>query len=159
MQKHSIVVSVTMIFILVLALSTVALAADPHIGTWKLNLAKSKFNPGPPFKSDTITFTAQNNGIKGAEDLVVADGKAYHSGCAAKYDGKDYPFTGYPDIDTVAFRKINANTFDIVFKKGGKEVSRAREVFSKDGKTLTVTEKGKDAKGQAFNNTYVYDKQ
>jgi hypothetical protein len=41
---------------------------------------------------------------------------------AAKCDGKDYPFTGSPDIDTVAFRKIDANTFEIVFKKAAKEV-------------------------------------
>ena len=62
------------------------------------------------------------------------------------------PFTGYPDFDTIAFRKIDANTFEVVFKKGGKEVSRALEVFSKDGKTFTFTEKGTDAKGQDMNN-------
>ena len=34
-----------------------------------------------------------------------------------------------------------------------------RIVLSKDGRTRTVTQKGKDAKGQDFNNTIVYDKQ
>ena len=89
MRKH---ILVAMTAILVLALATVAMAADPHVGTWKLNVAKSKFNPGPPPKSDTITFTTQDNGIKLVEDIVEADGKAYHIGFAAKYDGKDYPF-------------------------------------------------------------------
>jgi hypothetical protein len=30
--------------------------SNPLIGTWKLNLAKSKFSPGPPPKSQTLTF-------------------------------------------------------------------------------------------------------
>jgi hypothetical protein len=159
MRKHSIVVSVMMVTAVILALSTVALAADPHVGTWKANLAKSKFDPGPPLKSDTVTITAQDNGIKLVEDFVLADGKAYRIEFAAKYDGKDYPFTGYPEIDTIALSKIDANTFHYVTKKAGKEWSRIREVFSKDGKTLTLTEKEKDSKGQTFNNTTVYDKQ
>jgi hypothetical protein len=155
MRKHSIVVLTVVIFTLFLV--TVALAADPHIGTWKINVAKSKF-PGPPPKSDTLTMTAQDNGYKLVEDRVKADGKAIHIEYAAKYDGKDYPVPGEV-ADTVAMRKIDANTFEGVAKKAGEEVLRAQEVFSKDGKTLTVTEKGKDAKGQAFNDTLVYDKQ
>jgi len=75
------------------------------------------------------------------------------------FDGKDYPFTGYPEIDTIAINKIDANTFDDVLKKAGKEVSRIREVFSNNGQTMTFTEKAKSSKGQDVNNTYVYDKQ
>jgi hypothetical protein len=30
----------------------------PGLGTWKLNLAKSKFSPGPAPKSAMVTFTA-----------------------------------------------------------------------------------------------------
>jgi len=159
MQKHSIVVHTTMIFVLILALAILAMAADPHVGTWKLNVAKSKFNPGPPPKNDTMAFTAQDNGIKLVEDPVEADGKARHIEIAIKYDGKDYPLTGSPAIDTLALRRIDANTFKAVAKKAGKEVLRAREVFSKDGKTFTLTEKGKNAQGQAINNTWVFDKQ
>src|SRR4051794_26242632 len=37
------------------------MAQNEHItaftGDWKLNLAKSRFNPGPPFKSFTLTCT------------------------------------------------------------------------------------------------------
>ena len=136
-----------------------AMAADPHVGTWKMNVAKSKFDPGPPPKSDTVTFTAQDNGIKLFDDYVDADGKAYHLDFAVKYDGKDYPIKGNPDWDTVAYRKIDPNTFDIIFKKGGKEVTRGQDVFSEDGKKYTFTEKAKNAKGQDVNNTFVYNKQ
>jgi hypothetical protein len=156
MRRPLFVVAVTIVF--VLALAALAMAGDPYVGTWKMNAAKSKFNPGPPPKSDTITFTAQDNGIKVVEDFVEADGKAYHIEFAAKYDTKDYAFTGYPEIDTIAIKKIDANTFDDVLKKAGKEVSRMHRVLSKDGKTMTFTEKAKNSKGQDMNNTYVYDK-
>jgi len=35
----------------------------------------------------------------------------------------------------------------------------SRSVVSKDGKTRTTTQKGKNAKGQDVNNTIVYDRQ
>jgi hypothetical protein len=92
-------------------------------------------------------------------DSVNAEGQATHVEFTAKYDGKDYPYTGSQAIDTIAFRKIDANTFEIVYKKAGKELGRGREVFSKDGKTLTRTIKGKNAQGQDINFIGVYDKQ
>lgn len=156
MRKQSIVVLT--LAILTLALATVAMAADPHVGTWKLNLDKSK-GTGPAPKSATVKIVAQNNGIKSVRDGVSAEGQASRVEYAAKYDGKDYPYTGSQTIDTIAFRKIDANTFDIVLKKAGKEMAREREVFSKDGKTMTRTVKGKDAQGQDINITAVYDKQ
>jgi hypothetical protein len=156
MQKHSIVALTVVIFSL--ALVTVALAADPHVGTWKLNVAKSKLPNPPGIKSSIVTVTAQDNGIKVVANGVNAEGKGTHTEYAAKYDGKDYPFTGL-SADTITLKKIDANTFDEVLKKGGKEVSSGRNVVSKDGKTMTLIMKAKNPQGQDFNITAVYDKQ
>ena len=62
-------------------------------------------------------------------------------------------------MDTVAYTKTGANTIIFVRKNGGKEVSSGRIVTSMDGKTVTVTEKGKDSKGQEITMIGVYDKQ
>jgi hypothetical protein len=136
-------------------------AADPFVGTWKLNLAKSKYDPGPPPKSTTGKIEAQDNGFKLVADSVDSQGKPGHVEYTVKYVGKDYPVTttGGPSDLTLAIKKIDANTHDVVVKQGGKEVQTYREVVSKDGKTLTRTTKGKNAKGQAFNNTVVFDRQ
>jgi hypothetical protein len=143
-----------MIFALILTLATVALAADPYVGTWKLNVAKSNANPPP--KSQTLKITAQDNGFKWSFDTVEADGKATNGVWSGKYDGKDYSLTANTDFDAVATKKINANTLDSVMKKGGKVVGTGRSVVSKDGKTLTLTTKLKNAQGQDVS---VYDKQ
>jgi hypothetical protein len=61
----------------VLALAAITFAADnPFMGTWKPNVTKSEFIPGPPPKSQTVKNEAQENGLKITDDLVAADGKA-----------------------------------------------------------------------------------
>lgn len=47
---------------------------------------------------------------------------------------------------------------NIDYKKGGKPAMNAKAAVAKDGKTMTVTYTGTDAKGQAFTNTAVYAK-
>jgi hypothetical protein len=160
MRKQTYVLMTVML--LMLALATAAIAGDPFVGTWKTNIAKSKFIPGPPpaaGKGETVTITAQDNGIILVADGWYADGKPFHVTFAAKFDGKDYPYTGTSNADTVALKRINANSFDSVSKKGGKELGRNRTVISKDGKTMTRTIKGKNAEGQETINIRVYDKQ
>ena len=158
MSRRSFVVATTII--LTLALATVAIAAEPYVGTWKLNVAKSKINIGPWIKSSTVTITAQDNGIWLVDDIVDADGKAIHVDFTAKYDGKDYSITGAPDEDTVALNRIDTKTWTEVLKKAGKQAQRSgRITISKDGMTMTHTTKEKNDKGQNFINTFVWDRQ
>lgn len=132
---------------------------DPIIGTWKLNLAKSKFSPGPPPKGRTVTYEVVGQGFKITTKGTDAEGKPTDYQYTANYDGKDYPVTGNPDWDTIARKRIDAYKMEITRKKAGKVVSTASSVVSKDGKTRTVTEKGVNAKGEKISNTLVYDKQ
>jgi hypothetical protein len=157
MRTRSLVISVILISALVLGLAVIAMAADPFVGTWKMNPAKSKTSYPTP-KSFTIALTAQNNGLKAVEDIVMADGSAIHRTWAAKYDGMDYPVTA-PDINAISLKKPNANTIDHVGKKNGKEVWSGRAIVSKDGKTFTNTVSGKDEKGQAYTETTIMEKQ
>ena len=132
---------------------------DPIIGTWKLNLAKSKFSPGPPPKSRTVTYEAVGQGFKITTKGADAEGKTFEYQFTANYDGKDYPVTGNPDWDTIAFKRIDAYTTETNRKKAGKVVSTNTRVVSKDGKTQTQREKGVNAKGEKFSYTWVFEKQ
>jgi hypothetical protein len=137
-------------------------AADPFVGTWKLNVAKSTFS-GPPPKSDTVKIEAQENGVKVVGDGVDAEGKPTHAETAVKYDGKDYPYTttrtGAPSDLTNAVKKIDANTHEDTLKQGGKVVLTVLEVVSKDGKTMTRTLKRRNPQGQDVTSIQVLDKQ
>jgi hypothetical protein len=133
---------------------------NPQVGTWKLNVAKSKYTPGPAPKSGTAKIEDWgNDGVKVTADGVNAEGQTTHVEFQAKYDGKDYPITGLPNADTISLKRVNTNTVDGITKKGGKEVSKSRSVISKDGKTRTFTTEGTDAQGRHVKNVAIYDRQ
>jgi hypothetical protein len=133
---------------------------DPQVGVWKLNVAKSKYSPGPAPQTGTTTIEAAGAGTKVVVDQAMPDGTQRHWEFTANYDGKDTPVTGNnPDADTVARTRINPSTVRTVSKKGGKVTTSQTSAVSKDGKTRTVTTKGVNAKGQPVNNVAVYERQ
>ena len=132
---------------------------DPLVGTWKLSLAKSKYSPGPALRSNTIKYEAQGDALKVIADFVTGDGVSHHEEDTPIPDGKDYPIAGGVDRDSVTMKRIDAYTAEFIGKKGGKPTLTMRRVVSKDGKTLTITDTGTNAKGQKVNNVRVYDKQ
>ena len=143
-----------------LVLGVAVVAEDSNLGTWKLNLAKSKFSPGPAPKSQTLRVEAWGaDGVKYTADGVDGEGKPMHWELQAKYDGKLTPFKGNPDADMLAYKRIDANTVESTTQFKGKPTVRGTVVVSADGKTRTLTQTGTNAKGQTVNNVVVYDKQ
>ena len=145
--------------ILFMGFALSAQAADPIVGTWKLNVAKSTYSPGPAPKSLTAKIEAAGKGEKLTADGVRGDDTPIHVEYTAQYDGKDYPISGSPTADTVSLKRLDANTTERIDKKGGKVTQTVTRKRSSDGKTATVTYKGTDAKGQPFNNVAVFEKQ
>lgn len=138
-----------------------AFAADNSIGTWKLNMEKSKFTPSAPVKGLTSEREASDGGVKVTTTGERADGTPINAAYTAKYDGKEYPVTGTgAPYNSIAIKQINANTLTTSQKNTDTKYSTtARIVISKDGKTLTTTTKGIGADGTPVSYTLVYDKQ
>ncbi len=151
----------TRIAVLAAALSFTAVvacfAANPHMGTWKLNEAKSKLVPGMG-KNTTVTYAEQKDKIKITVDGVDKDGKPTHSVWVGKWDGKAYPVKGNLPYNSVAYRVVNDRTNDITAMKNGKIGWSGRITVSADGKSRTVTINGTDAQGKKFKGKAVYDK-
>src|SRR5947208_385065 len=117
-----------------LAAPMTLLAADPFIGTWKMNPAKSKYSPGPAPKSATLTYTQDGDWIVGKNDTVGADGAATTATNRYKRDGKDYPFrTANGDSGTTTVKALDANTAQATLKIGA-STTTLRTVISQDGK-------------------------
>ena len=149
-----------LVVVSVLVFTAVVIAADNNVGTWQLNLAKSKYSPGPAPKSQTLKIEAWgDDGVRYAADGVGVDGKPTHTEFQAKYDGKDYPFKGNPDADRLSYKRIDANTLEATTTLKGKNTTMVKVVVSADGKTRTVTQTGTNAQGQALNITSVYERQ
>ena len=134
--------------------------ANPQLGTWKLNEAKSKFNPNSTKNTMVVYSAAPNDMIKITVDGTDKDGKAVHNEWVGKFDGKDYPVTGSDmTFDMRSYKQPNPNTLEMTVKKGGKVVGSGTVVVSADGKTRTVTTKVSDPALSGFNATAVYDRQ
>jgi hypothetical protein len=138
--------------------ATVCLADSPHMGTWKLNEAKSKFSPGAA-KNNTVVYEAAGDSVKVTVDGVDGDGNPTHSEWTGKFDGKFYSVTGDPTSDTRSYRMVNKNTLALTGKKDGKVTLTGRIVVSADGRTRTVTTTATDSKGKRGSTRAVYDKQ
>jgi hypothetical protein len=138
------------------------LAQDsPFIGTWKLNVAKSKSDMPLP-KSLTRTVTADGSGLKYVFEGVAADGSAISYSFSSNFDGKASAVTGSGmpgGADSITLKRINANKVTGLSTKGGKEIGKSEAEVSKDGKVATVRTKGKTADGKDFSTSSVFDKQ
>src|ERR671925_757740 len=154
------------IAVVVLALAGSALIfaqrSDPFVGTWKLNLAKSKYTGAAAPKSDTLTFEAQDNGLRLTREGIAADGSRIAYSFATSLDGKPVPVSGSGTpggADMEAVKRINSNTTTATYTKAGTVVATTRNVVSKDGKVMTIMVRATNANGQPVNTLAAYDKQ
>ena len=149
----------TILFLAMFALTGLLWGADPFVGTWKANVAKSKSVPSQLKRIVTTKVEAKGNGYKWTYDIVEANGRTLHSEWSGKLDGKDYPVTGNPAEDTIARKRTGINSYVYVSKKGGKIISSGQVVVSKDGKAAVNTNKQKNARGQELTSVGVLEKQ
>lgn len=160
MKRISAIFAVALVC-LILAGSMLA-QSTAFIGTWKMNLEKSKFPAGMAPKSMTRTLTADGDNVTYKFEGEAADGSAISYGWTGKYDGKDVEVsgTGMPfGADHIAIKQLNSHMLSAVIKKGDKQVGTSTATVSHDGKMLTLVSKGMDANGKPMKTTAVYDKQ
>lgn len=140
------------------------LAADVQTGTWKLNVAKSRFQTSTAPRSQLVTILPDGkDGIRLTVDVVTASGDKSAIAYAAQYDGKEYPRTetgaGAVPGQTVSLKRIDNRTSERIAYLKGKKLTTERWEISSDGRTRTVTQSGVGADGKPVNNVLVYEKQ
>jgi len=138
--------------------TTVCLAQDPNMGTWKRNEAKSKM-PAGLSQNNTVVMEAAGDNIKVTMEGTDKDGKPTHSEWTGKFDGNDYPVTGNPAVDARSYKKIDDHKMVTTNKKDGKAVLIAQVEVSKDGKTRTVHVTQTDSDGKKVTGKAVFEKQ
>ena len=155
------------LFLLFPVLAAVAMAVpgqvlgqnDPRAGNWKLSVAKSKYDPGPPPSGETRTYEIHGRAMKVTIESTDAQGHKVNLSYTANDDGKDYPVSGLAMADAITVKRVDAQTFDMETKKGGKVIGTSRAQISHGGKTLTLTSNTAGVDGKPIHNVAVYDKQ
>jgi hypothetical protein len=146
----------------VVAIGSISIAAaadpDPVVGTWQLNVLKSKFKVGAVIKKQTRIYSQSGENISLVMNSVGADGKETMTTTTYQVDGKDFPISGTADYDMLSGTQVDSNTAKFALKRGGKVVGRTTRAVSKDEKTLTVTTKLTGANGDKTDNVLVFDR-
>jgi hypothetical protein len=133
-------------------------AANAHLGTWKVNEAKSKFAPGMG-KTNTVQYAEKKDQLQLTVDGVDKDGKPTHGVWMGKTDGKAYKVKGNLAWDAMAYKMVNDRTYDITAMKDGKMSWNGKSTVAADGKSRTLNMSGTGADGKKFKAKIVYDKE
>ena len=118
------------------------------IGTWKLNVARSSFTPGPGWRSQIRTYSLEpGGGVLIRWTGVGAHREPMQVSFVSRLDGKDYTMTGSANYDTINAVPVNAFTVKSEEKRGGKVVG------------VAIIDRGTNRKGQTFSQVLVFDRQ
>ena len=133
---------------------------NPIMGTWTLNLSKSKYVSEPPPRSRTLKFDpVGSSGLRLINDAVMANGEKTHIDETFIQDGREHPLRRSANADTHVNVQFDAYTSQTITKKDGKPVQVLKRIVSQDGRTLTVIVSRTNASGQPVDDIRVFDKQ
>jgi hypothetical protein len=131
---------------------------NPLLGTWRLNVAKSTYHPGPTPASQQITFEAVDNGLKVATTIYNADGSETLTHYIARYDGQVHPVTGLDNADHLSMQRIDALTDKRTDSKDGVVTGFRIRTVAADRRSYTVHGEGTNSLGQQFRHMLLYEK-
>lgn len=160
MQKRIAVVVVVLTAVLAGGSIARTQSSAPWIGTWKINLEKSTYSPGPkPSVALILKIEPSAGGINITADGTNPQGQPTHVEIVGTFDGKDNPVKGLATNLTNAVKRIDDRTLEVVGKINDKPEVTSKVTVSADGKAMTITQTGQNAKGQTINNVLLLDKQ
>jgi hypothetical protein len=147
------------IFLCALLTATSSLfAADPFVGTWKLDPGQSTLTSGTVPKELTLLIEDKGENVEVAANGTYPDGSPIsikytvpHQGGTG--DAHEGPFDG------ISVKMISDDVREVTYLRGGKQVASRHAVVSKDGKTLRITLKGIDIRGKPVSGVEFFQKQ
>ena len=146
------------IALMLLGFAAALVAADPFVGTWKLNPAKSKYKTGTPPKEQTVTYSVEGSDLHAMVKGTSSDGQPISVHTSVPLKGGTGKVIEGP-YDGVSAKRISDTRLETSLSKGGKAVFTVRSTVSSDGETITTALKGTGPVGQVVDGTNVMEKQ
>jgi hypothetical protein len=150
----------------ILGLAGLGMAADPIIGTWRLNLSQSKFSPSPSEMLDPRpklhieTYREIEDRIEGSGTVTRLDGSSTSGKLSWPKQGGAVKVENAAVSDLSIVEALLApGEWLVITMRDGRQVGTRRKVISKDGKTMRQTVRTFAADGQPIEQVEVYDRQ
>lgn len=136
-------------------------AADPFVGTFRLNSAKSATSGGKLPAEMTLTISEEGGNLLVATSGKTAAGAPITADVLIlpKAGGTVKAPQGERNYDSTTVRRTNASTIDMVALQKGKERTRVKFALSRDGKTLTRSFTSTNAQGRPVTGNSVLERQ
>jgi len=157
----------TVVTLASLTITIGAKAADPILGTWKLNIAESKFSPilqaftkqGPPREHTETYREVEGNQIEFTAKEIRADGSPTLFRYVVPLQGGTVKILegGIEGLSYV--EAIIDSDWHVIALRDGKQIGLRRKTVSKDGKTMLQTVTATDPQGRRIEQSEVYDRQ
>ena len=142
-----------------MACASALCAADPFVGVWKMNPAKSNYKEGAPPKEQVATITVKDGQMTVSVAAVTSEGKKTLVSYWIPYDGGMGKMSETsPAYDGISGKHLGPSEREISRWKDGKVVFTARSVVSSDGKSMQTVSKGTSPVGKPVDASLVYDK-
>lgn len=137
-----------------------AVMNDPFLGTWRLNVARSKFDAHHQPPNGIMTFEQEAEGcflmrahmIKPGGEVVAERPQRFRP------DGKPYPVPDLYGLTAVTTRPNSRTLVGQVRREDGSLVGEGEYVVSEDGQTLTATTAGFDTQLRQFTIQTAWDR-
>ena len=126
-------------------------------GTWRLNMAHSKFST-PGDRRETRTYAITGNKVKLESSGTDAKGKPVKYHFSAAYDGKYYSMVGNPVGDSIALTLVDSRHVKAKVRRNKMMSATSATEISADGKHLTLSRRTLHAKGAETVDVLAYDK-
>ena len=125
------------------ALSLQAMAATPPDaklwgGAWRLNVARSKFGPAGKAQSEIRTYDIAGGKLSMTSTAKDGAGREATFSYSAALDGKPYPITGNPNVDSISLTPVSSREIKATSQLHGKTIAETVATVSADGKHLTL---------------------
>jgi hypothetical protein len=130
---------------------------DHLVGVWQLNLAKSRYFPGPGPISETRTYVREGSDVVGIIQRTFKDGRRERIEYTANFD-REYPVMGTEDYDHVTLKRIDEYTSEAVLSHAGRVYGIARRVIASDGQSMTITFRRENQSGPSVYNQVLYER-
>jgi hypothetical protein len=143
--------------------------SDPRLGTWKLNVAKSKFSPAlyalmkqaSPKEQTVVVRELGTDELEVTITGVQTDGKPIATKSTGPRQGGAVKIQqgALPEGLAIVSTKIDPNNMYVTYMLNGKQIFMIQSTISKNGKTTRNTFKGIDPQGKPIEQVALYDKQ
>jgi hypothetical protein len=128
-------------------------------GTWKQNIAKSSYSPGPPPQTEQIVRLDIVNGLlQVTESGSDAQGRPTRNVYVVNFDGGEHTVDAAQGL-TRSYRWVGERKFEAVNRVKRDETTMMEFALAADRKTYTVTITGITAQGQLVHHIVLYEKQ